>query len=475
MRRVLFALILMAALASYILVAGPENGSHSWPSWRGPLQNGVAPDGNPPVQWSETSNVRWKVELPGPGHATPVAWGHRIYVLSAVQTEKTVEAPPAAEPSSSRRIDVQPSVVPASLQQQQQGQQQPPQGRGRRRPPRVKPTQVHQFVVSALDRHTGKTAWETVVREEVPHESGHVTASQASASPVTDGEHIIAFFGSRGLFSLDMQGKVLWEKDLGKMSTRNEFGEGASPALHGDAVVVNWDHEGDSFIAAFHKGTGKQLWRNARDEPTSWSTPFVIEDAGRALVVVSATNRVRAYDVKTGEDVWQCGGLGLNCVPTPVAAGGLLWVMSGYREAAGMAIRYEGARGDLTGTDAVAWQLDAGLSYVPSPLLYDGKLYFLERFGGMLSCYDLASGKLHYTKQRIEGLGNTYASLVGAEGRIYIQGRDGESVVLRHGETFEVLAQNKLEDAFDASPIVIDDTLYLRGHKHLYAIAAPKS
>ena len=200
-------------------------------------------------------------------------------------------------------------MVPASLQQEPQDQQTPPgRSRGRRRPPRLKPTHVHQFVVSALDRHTGKTIWETVVREEVPHEPGHITASQASASPVTDGEHIIAFYGSRGLFSLNMQGKVVWEKDLGTMATRNEFGEGSSPALHGDTVVVNWDHEGDSFIAAFDKRTGKELWRNARDEPTSWSTPFIIEDDGRALAVVSATNRVRAYDVKTGEDVWQCVG-----------------------------------------------------------------------------------------------------------------------------------------------------------------------
>ena len=476
MKRILSALTLLLVCISSVLIADKEETSHYWPSWRGPLHSGVAPHGNPPVKWSETSNVRWKVELPGPGHATPVAWGDRIYVLSAVQTDKTVgpEEPAPVEPSNSQHAGAQPSVVPASLQQQPQGQQSPGRGRGRRRPPPVKPTRVHQFVVSALDRHTGKTAWETVVREEVPHEPGHITASQASASPVTDGEHIIAFYGSRGLFSLNMQGKVVWEKDLGTMATRNEFGEGSSPALHGDTVVVNWDHEGDSFIAAFDKHTGKKLWRNARDEPTSWSTPFIIEDDGRALAVVSATNRVRAYDVKTGEDVWQCSGLGLNCVPSPVAAGGLLWVMSGYRGAAGMAIRYRGAKGDLTDTDAVSWRLDTGLSYVPSPLLYDGKLYFLERFQGMLSCYDLASGRLHYTKQRIEELGNTYASLVAADGRIYIQGRAGESVVLRHGETFEVLARNKLEDAFDASPIIVGNTLYLRGHKYLYAIAAPK-
>jgi len=197
MRRILLALTLVLVCVSFVLMADKDDTSHHWPSWRGPLHSGVAPHGNPPVQWSETNNVRWKVELPGPGHATPVTWGDRIFVLSAVQTEQTVEP---EEPAAT-----EPSVA----QQQGQGR-----GGGRRRPPRLKPTHVHQFVVSALDRHTGKSVWETVVHEEVPHEPGHITASQASASPVTDGEHIIAFFGSRGLFALDMQGKVVWERSM---------------------------------------------------------------------------------------------------------------------------------------------------------------------------------------------------------------------------------------------------------------------
>ncbi len=213
-----------------------------------------------------------------------------------------------------------------------------------------------------------------------------------------------------------MNGKVKWEQDFGDMQTRNQFGEGASPVLHGDTIVVNWDHEGDSFIVALDKRTGKQRWKVARDEPTSWSTPLVVEDGGRALVVVSATNRVRAYDVKTGEEVWQCGGLGLNCIPTPVVDSGLIYVMSGYREAAGMAIRYAGAKGDITDSDAVVWRIDRGLSYVPSPLLYEGKLYFLERFRAVVSSYDLKTGEVVYQEQRLEGLGNIYASPVGADG-----------------------------------------------------------
>jgi len=450
-----------------------------WPSWRGPLHSGVAASGDPPVEWSETKNVRWKVKLPGPGHSTPVVWGDRIYVLSAVDTGNAAgsESPGPGKSPASLGSPPTPVAIPASFQEGQQ----PPSDKGRRPderggqggpPPKAEtPETVYRFVVSALDRGTGETIWETVVREEVPHEPGHITASQASGSPVTDGEHIWAFFGSRGLYCLDRDGKVKWEQDLGEMRTRNEFGEGASPVLSGDTLVINWDHEGDSFIVAFDKNTGGQRWKVPRDEPTSWTTPLVIEDNGRALAVVSGANRVRAYDVETGKEAWQCGGLGLNCIPTPVEDGGLVFVMSGWREAAGMAIRYAGAEGDITDGDAVAWRIDRGLSYVPSPVLYDGKLYFLERFSGVLSCYDMKTGKAVYTEQRLEGMGNIYASPVGAAGRVYVQGRDGKAVVFRHGEKFELLATNELDDTFDASPVIVGRDLYLRGHEYLYDVA----
>jgi outer membrane protein assembly factor BamB len=400
-------------------------------------------------------------------------------VLSAVKTEKTVE--PAAE--SSHDAMPAPEVLPAAYRPQEQVQEQtpeqqqtpqrPPAQQRRRRPPPENPTHVHQFMVSAFDRGTGKTLWQKVVREEVPHEAGHSTASQASASPVTDGEHVWASFGSRGLYCLDMNGEVKWERDLGKMETRNQFGEGASPALHGDTLVVNWDHEGDSFIVALNKKTGKELWRVTRDEPTSWSTPLIVEDGDRALVVVSASNRVRAYDVKNGEVAWEVGGLGLNCIPSPVAADGMLFAMSGYREAAGMGIRYAGAKGDITESDHVAWRTDRGLSYVPSPLLHDGKLYFLKRFGGILTSLDLKTGSVVYEEQRVDGVENVYASPVAAAGRIYLIDRGGNAVVFRAGAEYELLAQSKLDDAFDASPVIVGDTIYLRGHEHLYAVGAP--
>jgi len=413
-----------------------------WPAWRGPLANGVAPHASPPLEWDESRSIRWKVALPGPGHATPAIWGDRVYVVAAVRTDRR----PAPIPHT---------AVPASTDLSHS----------------ARATNVHEFRLLAFERETGAEVWQTVVREEVPHESGHITASRASASPITDGEHIWAFFGSYGLYCLDRDGHVVWETDFGDMQTLNEFGEGASPALHGDTLVVNWDHEGDSFLVALDKRTGEERWRTERDGPTSWSTPLIVEDDGRAVVIVSGSHRVRAYELTTGREIWHSGGVGDSCIPSPVADAERVFVMSGHRDKAGLAIRYRSARGDLTETDAISWRIDRGLSYVPSPLLYDGTLYFIERFTAKLSCYDLASGTPHYTRQRLEGLGGVFASPVGAGGRIYILARSGKTVVLRHGERFEQLASNKLDDVFDASPAIAGNEIYLRGHEFLYRIS----
>lgn len=338
-----------------------------------------------------------------------------------------------------------------------------------RRPP---PTEAYKFNILAFDRRTGKEVWKRTLREEIPHEGSHGDGSLAAASPVTDGEHLISYFGSRGLYCLTMDGEVVWEKDLGDMRTRNGFGEGSSPALHGDTVVVNWDHEGESFIVALDKKTGKEKWRRERDEVTSWSTPLIVEDGGRLQVVVSASKRVRSYDLASGEIIWECGGLGLNCTPTPVAGHGLVFAMSGYRDAALLAIRYGGASGDLTGSGSVAWQLEGGTSYVPSPLLYQDTFYFLKKNAGVLSCYDPKTGKPHYAQQRLEEISGVYASPVGAGDRVYIAGRNGATYVLKRGPKFEVLAINKLDEEFTASPAIVGQELYLRGREHLYCIAA---
>jgi outer membrane protein assembly factor BamB len=290
---------------------------------------------------------------------------------------------------------------------------------------------------------------------------------------VADGEQVCAFFGSRGLFCYDLDGDFLWERDFGDMEIRMEFGEGASPALYGDTIIINWDHQGQSFITALDKRTGEDRWRVDRDEVTSWSTPLIVEHAGGAQVVTSATNRVRSYDVATGQTVWESEGMTTNAIPTPVAADGVVYVTSGYRDNRLLAVRLADASGDITGTEAVVWSLDRDTPYVPSPLLHQGILYLLKSNSGVLSAFDAQTGARVYGPQRLPGVRSVYASPVAVGDRIYIASREGTTLVIKAGQDFEVLATNELDDEFDASPAIAGDELYLRGQGYLYCIAVP--
>jgi outer membrane protein assembly factor BamB len=268
-----------------------------------------------------------------------------------------------------------------------------------------------------------------------------------------------------------MQGNLVWQRDLGDMKTRNGFGEGSSPALHGNTLVVTWDHEGDDFVVALDKNTGKELWRKTRDEPTSWATPLVVEHGGKAQAIINATNRIRSYDLATGDVIWEAGGMTTNVIPSPIVGHGMVYLLSGFRGAALLAIKL-GAQGDVTNTDAVAWKLDRGTPYVPSGLLSQDRLYFFSGNKGTLSCVDALTGKPHYEQQRIDDLlGGVYASPIAANGHVYLVGRDGKTVVIKDSGKLEVVATNKLDDKFDASGAIVGNELFLRGHEHLYCIA----
>jgi outer membrane protein assembly factor BamB len=257
------------------------------------------------------------------------------------------------------------------------------------------------------------------------------------------------------------------------MRIRYSFGEGSSPGLHGNTLVLIWDNEGDdSFIVAVDKRTGEELWRKPREEQTSWTTPLIVEDtADRIHVITSATGQVRSYDLATGEMLWTIGGMTFNAIPSPIYADGIVYLMSGFRGNALKAIRLAEAKGDVTGSSAVLWEFNQDTPYVPSPLLYDGILYFLKSNNGLLSALDAKTGKVHYGPTRVEPLTNLYASPVGAAGKVYVSDRRGYTVVLEAGPTYQVVATNKLDDAFDASAAVVGDEIYLRG-KNLYCIAA---
>jgi outer membrane protein assembly factor BamB len=435
------------SLSSAALAVTALETEDQWPQWRGPQGTGVAPQATPPVEWSETRNVQWKFAIPGYGTSTPIVWGDSVFILSAVPSSS--RTPPAA-------------AAPQADEPPRRG------GRGASEAP----SQSQKFVVMAVDRHTGKLQWERPVREEVPHEGHHRDHGFASASPITDGERLFAYFGSRGLYALDLEGKVLWEAQLGKMRTRNSFGEGASPALHGDTLVVNWDHEDEDFIVALDATTGKERWRRQRDEPTTWATPLIVEHAGKAQVVVNGTQRIRSYDLATGETVWECGGMTVNAIPTPVPGEGRVYVTSGFRGASLLAITL-GRTGDLTDTDAIAWSHSRYTPYVPSPLLFNDRLWFLSVNTGRLSILDAKDGKVLVEAEPVPGLPGVYASPVAADGRIYLVGREGSTVVLKDGPVMEVLATNRLDDRFDASAAAVGSQLFLRGHQNLYCLSNP--
>ncbi|MBK9241235.1 MAG: PQQ-binding-like beta-propeller repeat protein [Acidobacteria bacterium] len=323
----------------------------------------------------------------------------------------------------------------------------------------------------AIDRKTGKTVWERVAREETPHERHQENGTWASSSAVTDGEVVIATFESRGLHAYDMNGTRVWERDLGDKRMRSQFGEGSTPALHGRFLVCVWDHQGESFIVALDKRTGAEIWRQPRKEIDTWATPLITTVNGKAQVITGAMNQIQAYDLETGTPIWNTTGLTMNPIPSPVVEDGLAILMSGFRGNSLKAIKLADAKGDITGTPAVAWTYERDTPYVPSPLLYDGVLYFLKSNNGILSVFDAKTGKPHYTLQRLDATPNVFASPVGAAGRVYIVGRDGATVVLKHGPTFEVLATNTLDDGFDASPALVDGELLLKGYRYLYSIS----
>ena len=414
---------------------------NAWPQWRGPLANGVAPRANPPIHWSETNNIRWKILLPGKGHSSPIVSGDWVFVLSAVPTGS------AQKPV----FDDAPGVHDS-----------------------VPVTHRHQFLAIAINRRDGKVSWQKVLREEWPHEGGHETGSLASNSPVTDGESLYVFFGSRGLYCLDLNGQLKWQSDLGRMHTLHAHGEGSSPVLSGNTLIICWDHEAGSFLYALDKRTGKILWKVPRDEKTSWSTPLVVQYEGKSQVIVSATKRVRGYDLATGAQLWECAGLTDNVVSSPVFYKGIVIAGNSYYSQAMVAIRLAGAKGDISGTDHVAWKLNRLTPYVSSPLLYDDTLYFLRHNQNVLSRLDPVTGKPRGEPLRLEGFNDfIFSSPVGAAGRIYISGRDGNTVVLRHDRENAPLALNHLDDSFSASAAMMDREFYLRGEHFLYCIAEP--
>ena len=420
--------------------------AQDWPGWRGDGR-GISTEKNLPLKWSEDEGVKWKTPIPGAGHSSPIAWGNRIFVTTAVAEDPNVET-------------FRGGVY---------------LGGNRKKPDES----GYAYRVICLDAGQGNILWSKAVAKQNPRTRRHTKNTYASETPVTDGKYVFASFGSAGLYCIDFEDNIVWQCDLGLMRRRAGWGTGASPVLFRNTVIVNCDSDDDSYIAAFEKATGDPVWRTERNEGSSWGTPFLFEVGGRTTVVTNATRHMRGYDATTGKLLWECAGGSMVSVPSSVAAQGLVFLSSGHsvgflKPQPIIAVRPE-ASGDITPpkgqsqSDGVAWSHRSGGAYVTSPIAIGEYLYVpLDR--GFLTCYEARTGKTVYEKQKL-GVRNTItASPIAGDGKIYVQTEGGECYVVKPGPEFEILAVNKLDEVFCASPAVSAGKIFLRGRKHLYCI-----
>jgi outer membrane protein assembly factor BamB len=434
------AMIVLLYLLTSNAIAQDSSFAENWHQWRGPNANGVSMTADPPVLWSEDKNIKWKVAIDGEGTSTPIIWGDKVFVLTAIKTdEKDPSLPDPKDQPKTNFFDIK------------------------------RPNNKHAFVVLCLDRNTGIEIWRDTAITKIPHEGAHNDNDFASASPTTDGERLYCWFGSAGLFCYDLNGKKLWERELGEARVGSSLGEGCSPVIHKDKLVIVRDHSHKGSLEVLNAATGETLWRKTRDEDNAWATPLVLEHSGRTQVITAASDFVRSYDLDSGEIIWQCGGLTGNVTPCPVVDGDFVICMSGYQGHAAVAIPLT-ETGDISRSEKLRWSTDRGTPYIPSPLLYDGLLYINQSNQGILRCLDSKTGEVVFGPERLNGISNIYASPVGAAQRVYIPGRDGATFVLKHSGKFEPVATNQLDERFDASPAVVGRNLFLRGEQHLYCI-----
>jgi len=417
-----FPLRTLAVTALLATLASPVR-ADDWSHWRGPVGTGASPTARPPLEFGPGRNERWRVEIPGRGTSSPVVHGERVFVTTAV---------PAADGA-------------------------------------------FDFRLLCLDRGTGAERWSRTLVTARPHEGSHQTNGFASASPCCDDERVYAHFGSRGLFCLTLDGAPVWDRDFGDMRIRNGFGEGSSPTLHGDVILVPWDHEGPSALHCLDARTGRPRWETPRDEPSGWCTPLVARDReGRAQVVMNGQNAARGYDLETGQELWRCAGQTQRPCASAVAADGVAWVGSGFRGAFLGAFDLAG-RGDLQGGKAVLWTHAKDTPDVASPLLSGGRLYFYKDKSGLLTCLEAATGKPLWETARVEGVSSTYASPVAAAGRVYLTDRRGTIAVIADAPELRVLATNDLGEGIDATPAAAGDALFVRGERHLSCFAEERT
>lgn len=434
---------LMIVTAIYVVVSG-HAASSNWSQWRGPDGTGISTETNLPLEWSAGKNIAWKTAIPGRGHSSPIVWGDRVFLTTDIEGE-TVAGAKAVK----HVIEGQDFLHPDSI------------GADRR----------HTFKVLCLDRSSGRILWEQTAYQGTVYDDRHRKGSYASPTPATDGRRVYAWFGAEGdgLYCYDVSGKLLWKASVGKIASVG-MGPGTSPVIHENLVILQCDEDNGekSFIVAIDKTTGKEAWRASRPVQASWATPIVVKSGSNAELITSGNEWIISYNPQDGKEIWKMKGHGSNAIPTPLAGHGMVFVYAGYPVKKVFAIKL-GAKGDLTGSESLAWQYDKGTAYVPSSILYGDHLYLMTD-RGIITCLDAKTGKVVYEGGRIPIPATFTASPVAADGKLLLTSEDGDTYIIRAGTKHEVIATNSVGEPVYASPAISDGMIFLRGEKHLYAV-----
>ena len=425
----------------------------SWPSFRGPHASGVADGQNLPDQWNGKTgeNILWHTPIPGLAHSSPVVWGNRVFVTTAVSSDPKASFRPGLYGDGDASKD----------------------------------RSVHRWMIYALDKQSGKVLWDRVAYEGEPIEKRHIKSTYANSTPVTDGRIVVAWFGSQGMYAYDVNGKLLWKVNMGRVDMgaydipTYEWGPASSPIIWKDLVIVQCDTQTDSFIIAFNADTGKAVWKTKRDEIPSWGTPTVATTSKGEELIANASNFIRGYDPRTGKELWRLGRSSKITAPTPIFADDILVVVSGRGPERPIFVMKAGARGDLTlpagqtSSDTIMWSRTGRGSYMPTPLIYNGILYVLAN-NGTFDAYNLKTGDEIY-RQRLPLVGSGFsASPVASDGKIYLSNEDGEILVVAAGEKFNHIATNTMGELLMATPALSDGVMYVRSANSLFAVGRKK-
>jgi outer membrane protein assembly factor BamB len=441
MKRIL-SFCLLITLAS---VAQGQN----WPSFRGANATGVAEGKPTPTTWNveKGENILWKTAIPGLAHASPVIWGDKLFITTAI----------SGNPKPFLRVGLFGDVDSD------------------------KDLSKHSWHVYCIDKRSGKILWDKVATEGVPKIKRHIKATHANSTPATDGKYVVAFFGAEGLYCYDTNGKLQWKQDLGLLDSGwfydpdYQWGMASSPIIYKNLVIVQCDVQKDSFIAAYDLKTGKQVWKTSREEIPSWGTPTIYEGKNRVELITNATRAARSYDPLTGKELWRLSGNPEVTATTPVFGHDLIFIVNHYRPNQPIYAIKPGASGDIslkpdtTSNEFIAWSTQRGGSYMPTPLVYGDYLYICQN-QAIVRCLNAKTGEVAYQSRIGEG-GSYSASPVAADGKVYLTSEDGAVFVLKAGNKYEQLAKNEMGEVLMATPAISDGMIFVRGQNHLFCIA----